>query len=147
MKILVDILGGDAKAKFTNDFMHAGDVFESGKQLAQYESIEIDGNDKINIEELIPNIRNAWESPKGMNGYIVFAAIRSIDGKRCIEPRPYFMQNIQTISMYKNGKLCWSMFKDILYNLGYKAITDEHMRVTSVLHPNIRTLLKTKKLK
>jgi hypothetical protein len=139
MKITVDLIGGNTTAKFINQFMHAGDVFEKGKYFVTCAQLEIDGTPDLN--QLIPNIVKAWESKEYMNGYVVFAAINSIDKKRCIEPRPYLKEGVQTLSMHTNGKLVWCLFRDYLKCIGYKPIVDKNMSVTDVIFPNYRTML------
>lgn len=39
IEIEVDILGGDKKAKFTNELLHYSDMFDSGKQFVTYEKL------------------------------------------------------------------------------------------------------------
>jgi hypothetical protein len=113
--------------KFQNDFMHAGDVFEKGKQLAKFFQAEIKGDP--NLDMVCENFKNAMDRA---GGYSVFVAIRSVDGERCTEPRAYIMEGVQTISMEQNGSLGWGLFKDMLETLGYTVETNEHMVVEKV---------------
>lgn len=125
MEIEIDFLGGNKQAKFMNEFMHCGDVFESGKQLAIHDRFTVMGNDCVNLEKLCERIANAYEQA---GGYAVFVGIRSIDDKSVDNSYAWFMKDVQSISMGKK----WGLFKDILEQLGYKVETDEHMRVISI---------------
>ena len=127
MKVTLDVFGGDKTAKFQNAFMHAGDVFENGKHFAYYFQVEIDGDP--NLDKLCENLKNAYEQS---GGYILFAAIRTIDGVKSKEPKAFIKEGIQTISMYQNGTLGWSLFNDLLIKLGYETKTNEYMMVESV---------------
>lgn len=135
MKVVLDILGGYKEDKFINEFMHAADVYEEGKQYAQYFQLIVEGTPNLN--ELIPNILKTYNQ---LNGYIVFAAIRSIDDKRCNDHKGYFMENVQTISLNVDGTLKFCLFKDLLKYLGYDCLTDQKMYVVNFA--NKRTFIK-----
>lgn len=141
MKIVIDVLGGDKKAKFTNELMRCADVFEKSKHFVTYQQLTITGNENIDIDNVINNLVNAYMSKSGLDGYVIFAAIYSIDGKRCKEPRPFIYDGVRTLSMYMNGVLGWTTFKDYIKFLGYKPITDETLIVTDVVYPNERIML------
>lgn len=125
MEIEIDFLGGNTQAKFMNEFMHCGDVFEKGKQLAIHDRFIVTGNDSIDLEKLCERVANAYEQA---GGYAVFVGIRSIDNKPVGNSHAWFMKDVQSISIGTK----WGLFKDILNQLGYKAETDEHMKVVSV---------------
>jgi hypothetical protein len=127
-EVVLDVFGGSKMMKFQNNFMHCGDVFEQGKQLAEHFQLTVTGNP--NLDMLCENVKNAYE--KAGEGYILFVAIRSIDGERSKEPKAYIKEGIQTLSMEQNGTLGWSLFKDILTHLGYEVKTNEHMMVETV---------------
>lgn len=129
LEIVVDILGGNKIAKFTNEMMHTADVFEKGKQLATHESLIIKGSP--DLSKLCEVIKGSWEKA---GGYVVFVGIRTVDGKRPDNSYSYFMENVQSISMkQKNRPLGWALFKDILSQLGYEAEVDKNMRVIKII--------------
>ena len=124
MKIIVDTFIGDGKI---NSMMHACDVFENGKQLATYSQVAVTGNDSIKLDELVDNLKNAYEQA-GSN--VVFINIRSIDGKFNSKYTPYIKHNVQTISTGNE----YGLFDDMLRVVGYDVTTDEHRHVlTAVL--------------
>jgi len=120
-KIELDLFYGD---DFKNRFMHAADVFEQGKQLAEYNQFVVTGTPDLN--KLCDNMKNALEKT-GKN--VVLVAIRSINGKR-VTPRPYIKPNVQTIS---DGKK-FGLFKDMLERIGYKVDVSECMQVINIKH-------------
>lgn len=136
VEIEIDFLGGDKNLKLMNDMMHAVNMFEKGKQLAIHNRFSITGEIKQNLfgpedpelNEICAKIANAFVKS---DGYAVFVGIRSVNGKR-VEPRAWFMPEIQSISMHQNGELGWALFKDILSHLEYTVQTDQQMRVISV---------------
>ncbi len=127
-EIEIDFLGGDKTAKFTNELMHAADMFERGKQFATHDRFVVTGNP--DLPKLCERIANAYEQA---GGYAVFVGIRKINGKRVTEPYAWFMSGVQSISMKQENKpLGWALFKDILEQLDYTAKTDKNMRVVAV---------------
>lgn len=129
MDIVLDVLGGDKKSKFQNDFMHACDVFEKGKQYATYFQVTITGTP--DLSKLCENFKNSYE--QATDGYVIFVAIRSIDGIRSQIPHAFIKEYVQSISMINNdGILKWGLFKDILTNLGYRSKHNERMFIESV---------------
>lgn len=122
--IILDVIGGDKMDKMRNNFMHAVDVFEEGKHLARLFQMEVTGNP--NLDKLCENIKNVYE--KASEGYVLFVAIRSIDNIRCKESQIFLKEGIQSIS---NGYK-WSLFRNILLDMGYNPKTNEHMIVESV---------------
>jgi hypothetical protein len=116
--------------KFMNDFMHYADVFENGKQLAEYHSytIEITGNP--DLSKFCENFKNSLEEAGKQN--VVFVAMKQINNEFKPKYPIYFKKGIQTLSMYKNGSLGWSLFRNILNQLGYTATTNECMQVISI---------------
>lgn len=128
LEIIVDILGGNEMAKFTNDMMHAADMFEKGKQLATHESLIVKGTP--DLSKLCKLIKDGWEKA---GGYVVFVGIRTVNGKRPNNSYSYFMEGVQSISMkQKNKPLAWGLFKDILSQMGYEVETDESMKVINI---------------
>jgi hypothetical protein len=125
--IILDVFGGDKMMKNQNEFMHAGDVFEKGKELAQYFQIVITGNPNLN--KICFNLRDAYHKA---DGYVLFAAINSIDGKRTKDPKPYIKEGIQTLSIEQKGTLSWNLFKNILEQLGYNVETNQYMMVENI---------------
>lgn len=126
-EIEIDFLGGDVETKRINEFMHAVDVFEHGKQFVYHDGFIITGNP--DLSKLCEVIANAYEK---CGGYAVFVGIRNINGKRAENPHAYFMKNVQSVSMNQGKNSGWALFKDILEQLGYVASIDEKMRVISV---------------
>ncbi len=120
LKVELDLFYGDKKL---NDFMHYADVFERGKQLADYEQFIITGNP--NLEKICENVKNALE---GTDKNVVFVAIRNINGERVDDPKAYIKPNTQTISMGKK----FGLFKDLLETLKYKVQVSQNMEVLSV---------------
>ena len=121
-------MGGDQTAKFTNQLIHAADVFENGKQFATHDRFIVTGNP--DLPKLCERIATAYEQA---GGYAVFVGIRKINGKRVDNPYAYFMSGVQSISMkQENEPLRWALFGDILAQLDYNAKTDENMMVVAV---------------
>ena len=125
--VLVDLLAGNKAAKFQNALMHHAQCYEKGKQFAIHTRMEYSG--VSDPKELIPCIKKEQEAE---GGYIVFAAIHSIDGERPESPSAYFMEGVQSISTLQDKTLGWLLFKDALKQLGYEAETDERMHVTKI---------------
>ena len=123
MKIRLDVISSDKKI---NDFMHAADVFEQGKQLGMYECMEITGTAEVNIFKIVNVLKDALEK---CNKNVVFIGIRSIDDLIFNFPGPYIMKDVQSISSGRK----YGLFRDQLVGLGYEVETDEHMRVTSAI--------------
>lgn len=121
--VAIDLFYGSNTMKSQNLLMRSADVFELGKQLAVYERIVITGT--MDIENIIETVKSAYEKA---GGYVVFAAIYSINGTRSKRPRAYIKQNVQTIS---NGKKR-GLLRDLLMQLGYSVKTDERQHVLSV---------------
>jgi hypothetical protein len=126
---ILDVFGGNSMMKLQNELMHAADVFENGKQFADFSQVEIVSHGLPNTAIICTSLKNSYERA---GGYVLFAAIRSVDGKRCEEPKAYIQNGIQTITMLQNGELGWALFKDLLEHLEYEVETDEFMHVESV---------------
>ena len=126
-EIIVDILGGNKETKMINDMMHTADMFEKGKQFAIHESLVVRG--APDLSKLCERIADAW---KEAGGYIVFAGIRTINGKRAKRSYSYFMEDVHSISM-RQKTLGWALFKDILSQLGYEAEVDKNMRAIKII--------------
>jgi len=126
--ITLDVFGGDKMIRMQDNFMHACDVFEKGKHYVSYFQMQVKG--EPDMEKVCENAKNAFEQATG--GYVVFIAIRDVDGMRCDQPRAVFKEGVQSLSMMRGGSLKWGLFRDILGDLGYKAETNEHMMVQSV---------------
>ncbi len=125
--ILLDIFCRNKIQQFMNRFLHAGDLFEAGKEFAFHKTIEITGDGNL---DKLPEITKMALEQTGEE--VIFIAIRSIDGKRCKNPRAIFKEGIQSISTIQKDKSGWGLFKTFLETLGYKVETDKHMRVTSI---------------
>jgi hypothetical protein len=122
-EVVLDIFYGTKEAKGINELMHALDVFEAGKRLALFERLTVSGNPDVN--KLPDNIKKSYEKA---GGYVLFVAVRTIDGKKPKKLSAWFQDGIQSIS---DGNK-WGLFKDLLEQLGYEVGTDEHMRVTTI---------------
>lgn len=121
-KIIIDVVHGDTKI---NAFMHAADVFESGKQLGEHQTIEVTGDP--DLEKLSLNLKETFEKA---DRNVSFIGIRTVDGVR-VEPRPYIRPNTQSISDGHN----FGLFKNLLESLGYQVETTQYMHVTSIKLP------------
>jgi hypothetical protein len=122
--IVLDVICGD---KRINQFMHYGDVFESGKQYGEYAEITIEG--EPNLDKLPENIRTSLEA---VGQDVLFVSIATIDGIAPKKDYIFFKPGIQTISLGKK----YSLFKDVLSVLGYNSITDKQMYVIKISkHP------------
>ena len=125
MKIILDVLAGDRQV---NHLMHCADVFEDGKQLADYDQIEVDIALDIpkdmSASEFQDKMKLAHEK-SGKN--VVFMSIIKLDGVPTNEYPPYIMEGVQTISSGKK----WGLFKDVLENFGYEVEHTDRMIVTS----------------
>jgi hypothetical protein len=120
--IEVDAIFGD---KNLNEFMHAVDMFEEGKQLAEYCPLVITANSEVNLENVVENMRKSLDSA-GMN--VVFVALKSVDGNKSEDIKAFIKPNVQTLSSGKK----FGLFKDHLERIGYQVETDKYMHVLSV---------------
>ena len=121
MKVIIDIFGGDSRMKFTNKLMHAGDVFESFKQLCECMQAEITADTKVDFVGIIK--RKMEEA----GGYVVFVGIREIDGER-VDPKAYVMPGVSILSTGES----WYLFSDALRKMGYEVEEDKNRRVINV---------------
>lgn len=121
MKVIVDIFGGDSRMKFTNNLMHAGDVFESFKQLCECMQAEITADGEVDFVGIIK------EKMESAGGYVIFVGIREIDGER-VDPKAYVMPGV---SMLSTGE-SWCLFSDALRRIGYQVEEDKNRRVINV---------------
>jgi hypothetical protein len=125
MKLLLDVFAGDRQV---NHLMHCADVFEAGKQLADYNQIEIDIAldipKDISASDFLGKLKLAYEQA-GKN--VVFMNIIQTDGVKTNEFLPYMMEGVQTISTGNK----FGMFHKILTQLGYEVETNERMMVTA----------------
>lgn len=128
MKIEIDVFGGNSDMKMQNEMMHCVDMFEAGKQLAQYNRVTMDIEPQ-SLKGICEIVKGIYEEA---GGYVLFAAISRVDGKREPHIQLQLKEGIQTLSMLQNGSLGWTLFKDALVRLGYSVETDERMRVTNV---------------
>lgn len=126
-KVTVDLFSVNKTGSKINELMHAADLFEPGKILANHDQIIVEG--KPNLEKLCENLRAAWEE---QGGYVVFAGINSINGIKSKGHPVYFKEEVQSLSMVQNNDLGWGLFKEILEKLGYEVETDQTMHVTKV---------------
>jgi hypothetical protein len=126
--IVLDMIGGTHHDKLVDQFMHMGDVFEKGKRFGTHCEIVITCSNDPTAEQLImicKQIKAAMESEKG---YVLFIAVKSVNGKRIEDPQAIIEEGIQTIS---DGKK-WGLFRDHLLVRGYQAETNEFMCVTKI---------------
>lgn len=120
MKVVqVDIIHGD---KVRDDFMHACDIFEKGKILADYESYEVSG--EPDLDKLTETMQKTFEQAGRV---VAFVSIRTIDGVKNTKYPAYIKPEVQTIS---NGR-SFGLFHKMLKQLGYTVETDEYVKVTS----------------
>ena len=120
--IILDALVGD---NYLNRFMHCADVFESFKQLADYQQITLDVSFKDDEIERAENTVNILvDAFKESDKNVVFVSIREIDGIR-VNMKNYIMPNVSVISSEKK----WFMFHEFLKRIGYNVETNEHMQV------------------
>ena len=124
VKILFDVFEhGNGKI---NEFMHAADVFEESKQLAEHNQFDIvcqtEGDIKYDL--LIKEMVKAFNEA-GRN--IIFLSIRKINGLLVNEFAPYIKEGVKSISTGKK----WGVFKNMLETLDYEVETTETMVVKS----------------
>ena len=132
MKLEIDVLYANKFLKLQNSFMQTAGEFGNAKICVQHKTLVIEGESKLdspNLDSLCQNIASAFEKA---GGYTVFVGIRTIDGVKTNTSHPFFKDNVQLLSIYKNGHLRWILFKDALDELGYICITDERMFVVHV---------------
>lgn len=120
-KVVIDTITGDS---MINEFMHAADVFENGKQIGFYEQVVITGETEVKIESLVDILKSAFEKVKKN---VVFISIREINKKPVFNYKPYIRPNTQSISTGRE----WGMLKNILETIGYEVETDQYMNVKS----------------
>jgi len=126
-EIILDYIGGNKTAQFTDQMMHYADMFEQGKRFAIYKQMSIIGDPDLN--KLCEIVKKALEDT---DNYVLFLSIRSIDGIRTKEFKPLFEKGIHTISTIQNDKLGWILFADMLKALGYEVKTNKNMMVASI---------------
>lgn len=127
MTIEFDMFYGD---KMQNDFMHACDVFERGKQLGTFSpfsmelTIEVGKEEKVreNIQKIFDHFVEATKEKYNL----IFVSIRKIDGEPTNEFQPYLKEGVQTIS---NGH-GYGMFHEMLKKIGYEVEHSQYMEVT-----------------
>lgn len=114
-----------------DEFMHAADLFGESKRFVSYSKFELKLGviDDSVIQELFLKFVEEVESD---GSYIVFAAVKSVDGKDPKERVFKLMPGINTVSVYQYNDLKWGLLSDVLKRLGYKVKTDERMIVESV---------------
>ena len=127
MKIAFDCFYGDKKL---NQFMHACDVFETGKQLAQFKPFETtltleEGKETLSDEEIEKVYNLLWEQT-GKEYNLVFLAIRSVDDVKTNRFKPFIKEGVQTLSDGKG----WGMFNEMLERIGYDVEVSQFMQVT-----------------
>lgn len=129
-EVSIDIIQGDKKI---NEFMHAVDVFEAGKQHGEYQNInfQITGRDEPNWQSVVNEIFE--KSTEQFN--VLFVSIRKVDGKTPDESFVRFKEGVQTIS---DGKK-WGLFSNCLNQLGYQCETNDTMHVTSISLPHVES--------
>lgn len=127
MTIIFDMFYGD---KRLNEFMHAFDAFESGKQLATYHPFKIEITPKMGeegkVKENIPKIFDHLMENTAKEYNLVFLSIRSVDDVPTNEYPIYLKEGVQTIS---DGEK-WGIFHKMLKRLGYDVKHSKRMEVT-----------------
>jgi hypothetical protein len=136
-RLVMDVLFRNKHQDGVDRLMHATDVFERGKQFAQYECLEFEINEIPETGEKGQTLQNLFNlMKKGFEeneGYkIIFMGVRIYGDGRPKEITPVFRKDIQSLSMIQNGKLGWSLFKDVLEHLGWEVETDDKMHLTKV---------------
>jgi hypothetical protein len=125
-----DILGGNDRDKFMNDFLHSADVFEEGKICASCQRLSLTIEKDVDLKILCKHVSETF---KKAGGYTVFVGIKKINDKSPSIHPVWFKEGIQTITLLQEGKRPgWILFKDALTKLGYTVETDENMHVISI---------------
>ena len=127
MKIRFDAIYGD---KQINEFMHACDVFEKGKQLADYKPFTVilsfeKGRENPNDENIM-KIFDGFIQVTSKTYNLVFFAITIIDGKPTNRFKPYIKKDVQSITTGYD----WGMFNKLLETIGYEVEHTQFMQVT-----------------
>ena len=114
MEIELDFLGGSPVEKFTNNLLHAGDLFGSEKEYCSHKRVVITGTP--DLDKLCERMADASEKS---GGYAIFVGIRTIDGQRVSDPRYWKKDGVKTVSMKQNGYVGWQLLEDAISRLGY----------------------------
>lgn len=121
VSIVFDVFEGDGHQNY---ILHAADMFEEGKELANYQQfqidVEVDGDPDYNF--LIQNMKDSFESS---NRNVVFVSIRSINGKLVNNYPPYIKKGVKSIS---NGRR-FDLFNILLAEVGYKVDVNDDLSV------------------
>ena len=125
--ITIDMLGSfDKMTTMQNEFMHAADVFEKSKHMASYKQMDVTTqNLEHTLSTIHGNLKSAIESK---DGYIVFIAIKEVNGEPYKDDNIIFTSGVRIISTGSK----WFVFKDVLEQLGYSVETDKTMVVTNI---------------
>lgn len=126
--VVLDMIGGTKFDKQREAFMHYADIFDPGKRLGKKSRLVLKTAIYPTPEQLDIICENIKKAILSVDGYVLFIAVRHIDGLRLKDPRAIIEQGVQTIS---DGKK-WGVFKDYLLQMGYLAETNEFMVVTKV---------------
>lgn len=122
IKLLFDVFEGDA---IQNELLHNADMFDDGKQLANYQqfelSAEIEGD--VNYEDIILNLKNSFETNKRN---VSFISIRKMNDEPTNEYKPYIKEGVRSIS---NGRR-FDLFNLMLAEIGYDVKVDDDLFVT-----------------
>lgn len=127
MKLTYDMFYGDRQL---NAFMHAADVFEKGKQLANFQrfdmEFELEEDSRVATSEDIQKIFDHLREATTKEYNLVFLSIRAVDGVATNEFEPYIKEGVQSISDGKG----WGMFHEMLKRIGYDVEHTQFMQVT-----------------
>jgi len=132
MKIIkIDVFYASETVKWMDEFMHAADVFEPGKRLALYMRMRcVSKKEAVNLRELCLSVSKAI---KESGGCVYFIGVYDVDGVR-VHPHSFIMPGIQTLSFLDdNGESTgFSLFNDVLEQIGYTVTTTKQMEVVDV---------------
>jgi hypothetical protein len=131
MKLIeLDVIGALPNLAQMDRLLHALDVFEPSKHYVIHSRIRIEVSDKnpiLNSKDFFVE-----ESIK-RGGYVLFCAIRKIDGLRINDDKIHFAKDVNTVTVRQDEKFGWLLFKEMLEQLDYTVTTDERMFITSVI--------------
>lgn len=125
--IVFDIIHG---SRIQNDFMHAGDVYEKGKQLGNYEPYRLKYAGAPTDDNLISLQKLLKDAFEAVGQHIIFLSIIHDGIKYINHIPPYIKPDVQTISTGHH----WILFRDMLTSLGYEVTTTEYMQVLTAKH-------------
>ena len=130
VNIKLDLFYRNKKMKWIDLFMHSADVFEKGKQLCAYTTMNFVVQGSLpDTDKLISKIVEFYKLKKGE---VIFIGVSEIGGVKPDVSKTIFLKGVQSLSMIQGNSLKWGLFKDALELLGYTVETDELMNVIKV---------------